>query len=176
MTTKNNIEREVVNFNGKRVRHYSKLGFDQVLARLRSQVRETTVENIVQLSTMAGTVEEFEKQVQQYVGESGFMLFAQMDHGRWVEKFGVKRKLIRWIFGNPLIAITMIRHDYTAGLFVPIELLLAESDDGASCNVTYVVPSSLIVIDANPQLLSAAQVLDAKAEALISSALNGVAI
>jgi uncharacterized protein (DUF302 family) len=100
------------------------------------------------------------------------MLFAQMNHGRWIEKFGVKRRLIRWIFGNPLIAITMIRHDYTAGLFVPIELLLAESDDGASCSITYVLPSSLIVVDANPQLLSAAQALDVKAGALVAFAVK----
>jgi hypothetical protein len=53
---------------------------------------------------------------------------------------------------------------------VPIELLLAESDDGATCNITYVVPSSLIVVDGNPELLAAAQALDAKAEALITAA------
>jgi uncharacterized protein (DUF302 family) len=165
-------EREVVDFTGKRIRHYSKLSFDQVLAKLRSQVGETTIEQIIQLSAMPGTSEEFEKRVQGYVGQSGFMLFAQMDHGRWIAKFGVKRRLIRWIIGNPLIAISMIRHDCTAGLFVPIELLLAESDDGTGCSVTYVVPSSLIVVEANPQLLSAAQALDAKAEALIAFAVK----
>jgi len=97
---------------------------------------------------------------------------AQVDHSRWIEKYGIKRRLLRWIFGNPLIAITMLRHDCTAGLFVPIKLLLAESDDGASCNVTYVVPSSLIVVDANPELLAAAQALDAKAEALVAAAVT----
>ena len=161
--------REEVNFAGKRIRYYSKLSFDEVLARLRARVGETTVDNIVGLS---GTREEFEKKVQQYVGDSGFMLMAQVDHSRWIQKYGIKRRMLRWIFGNPLFAITMIRHDYTAGLFVPIELLLAESDDGASCNVTYVVPSSLIVVDDNPQLLSAAQALDAKAEALVASAVT----
>jgi hypothetical protein len=100
------------------------------------------------------------------------MLFAQMDHGRWIEKFGIKRRIIRWIFGSSLIEITLTRHDSTAGLFVPIELLLAESDAGASCGVTYVVPSSLIVVDANPQLLSATQALDAKTEALVVSAVT----
>ena len=138
-----------------------------MLARLRARVGETTVDNIVGLS---GNREECAEKVQQYIGDSGFMLMAQVDHGRWIEKFGIKRRLLRWIFGNPLIAITMMRHDYTAGLFLPVELLLAESDDGASCNVTYVVPSSLIVVDPNPQLLSAAQALDAKVEALVAAA------
>ena len=167
MSERSGYKREEVEFTGKRIRHHSTLSFDDVLARLRARVGETTLDNVVGLS---GTREEFEGKVQQYVGDSGFMLFSQIDHGRWIEKYGIKRRLLRWIFGNPLIAITMIQHDYTAGLFVPIELLLAESDDGASCNVTYVVPSSLIAVDANPQLLSAAQALDAKAETLVASA------
>ncbi len=87
-----------------------------------------------------------------------------------MQKYGIKRRLLRWIFGNPLIAITMLRHDYTAGLFVPIELLLAEGDDGVGCSIVYVLPSSLIAVDAaNPQLLSAAQALDAKLGALVAS-------
>ncbi|HXM96452.1 MAG TPA: DUF302 domain-containing protein [Candidatus Dormibacteraeota bacterium] len=161
--------REEVTFTAKRIRHHSKLSFDKVLAELRSRVGETTLENIVGLS---GTREEFEKTIQQYLGDSGFVLVAQVDHSRWIEKYGIKRRMLRWIFGNPLIAITMIRYDYTAGLFAPIELLLADSDDGTGCTVTYVLPSSLIVVDANPQLLSAAQVLDAKLEALVASALT----
>src|ERR1017187_10070168 len=161
-------KREEVAFSGRRIRHYSRLSFDEVLARLHARVGEATLDKVVGLT---GTREEFEQKIQRYLGDSGFMLFSQIDHGRWIEKYGIKRRLLRWIFGNPLIAITMLRHDYTAGLFVPIELLLAESDDGASCNVTYVVPSSLIVVDANPQLLAAAQALDAKAEALVASAL-----
>jgi uncharacterized protein (DUF302 family) len=160
-------KREEVDFKGKRIRHYSSLSFDEVLARLRARVGETTLDSVV---GQPGSREEFAEKIQQHVGDSGFMLMAQVDHGRWIEKYGIKRRLLRWIFGNPLIAITMLRHDYTAGLFLPIELLLAESDDGASCNVTYVVPSSLIVVDANPQLLAAAQALDAKAEALVASA------
>jgi uncharacterized protein (DUF302 family) len=169
MSERTGYKREEVNFTGKRIRHHSTLNFDYVLAKLRARVGETTIDNIVGLS---GTREEFEEKVREYVGDSGFMLFAQIDHGSWIEKFGIKRRLLRWIFGNPLIAITMIQHDYTACLFVPIELLLAESDDGASCNVTYVVPSSLIVMDANPQLLSAAKELDAKVEALVASAVT----
>jgi uncharacterized protein (DUF302 family) len=170
MSARTVYQRDEVNFTGKRIRHHSPLSFDAVLARLRAHVGETTIESVV---GMPGTRAEFEAKVQKQVGDSGFMLFAQFDHGRWIEKFGIKRRLVRWIFGNPLIAITMLRHDYTAGLFVPIELLLAESDDGASCDVTYVLPSSLIVVDANPQLLAAAQALDAKLEALVASAVTG---
>ena len=67
---------------------------------------------------------------------------------------------MRWIIGNPLIAITMIRHDITAGLFAPVELLVTENKDRKGATVTYVRPSTLMVIDDNPPLLAAAEALD----------------
>jgi hypothetical protein len=58
------------------------------------------------------------------------MLFHEIDHGGWLSKFGIRRQMVRWIFGNPLIAITMIRHDLTASLFAPVEILVTEVDIG----------------------------------------------
>jgi uncharacterized protein (DUF302 family) len=69
------------------------------------------------------------------------------------------------IIGNPTIAITMLRHDLTAGLFVPVELILVEEHDGR-CSLTYVRPSSLMVVETNDALLAAARQLDAKLQAL----------
>ncbi len=163
-------KRQEVVFTGKRIRQCTTLSFDDVLAKLRARVGEITVAKLVGIP---GTREGFEANIRQHVGDSGFMLFSEIDHGTWIEKYGIKRRLLRWIFGNPLIAITMLQHDYTAGLFVPIELLLAESDDGVGCNILYVLPSSLIVMDgANPQLRAAALALDAKLEALVASAVT----
>jgi len=161
--------REEVSFTGKRIRHHSPLSFDDVLARLHARVGKTTNDNVL---TQTGNREDFEANIRPRIGESGFMLFFEIDHGRWIENYGIERRLLRWIFGNPLIAITMLQHDYTAGLFVPIELLLAESDDGKTCNITCLVPSSLIATGNNPQLRAAALALDAKAEALIVSAVT----
>ena len=45
------------------------------------------------------------------------------NHGGWIAKTGIHRKVLRLVIGNPLIAITMMRHDVTAGLFAPVELL-----------------------------------------------------
>ena len=77
--------------------------------------------------------------------------------------------MLRVILGNPLIAITMLRHDVTAGLFAPVEVLLADEGDDHS-SLTYVKPSSLMVLEKdaghNPELLSAAEELDAKLAAL----------
>jgi uncharacterized protein (DUF302 family) len=58
----------------------------------------------------------------------------------------------------------MIRHDVTAGLFAPVEVLV--TDDGDGSTLTYVQPSSLMVVEPNPELAAAAAELDAKLEAL----------
>jgi len=76
------------------------------------------------------------------------------------------------VIGNPLIAITMLRHEVTAGLFAPVELLLTEEENGTSA-LTYVVPSSLMVVEPNPPLLSAARELDAKLAALAAKVTAG---
>ena len=75
---------------------------------------------------------------------------------------------MRWILGNPLIAITMIRHDITASLFAPVALLLVENESGDGSTVIYDLPSSLMVIEPNPTLLAAARVLDHKLQTLVS--------
>ena len=100
------------------------------------------------------------------------MLFKLIDHGAWIGKAGIDRKVMRVILGNPLIAITMLRHDVTAGLFAPVELLLVDEGEGRS-SLTYVKPSSLMVVEPNPQLLSAAQELDAKLAALATKVTSG---
>ena len=97
------------------------------------------------------------------------MLFHVIDHGGWLSKFGINRRMVRWIFGNPLIAITMIRHDLTAGLFAPVEILVTEAEDGLGTTITYVRPSSLMVLGNNPPLMQAAVELDKKLDELISA-------
>ena len=64
----------------------------------------------------------------------------------WIGNAGIDRKAMRVILGNPLIAITMLRHDVTAGLFAPVEVLLLDEGAGRS-SLTYVKPSSLMVVE-----------------------------
>jgi uncharacterized protein (DUF302 family) len=162
-------KQEVVVFQGKRIRYHTALSFDQVLGKLRSRMGKITLADVLDSSSNCA---DFEKRVKEHEGESGFMLFMEIDHGSWMQKFGINRREVRWIYGNPLIAITMLRHDYSAGLFVPVELLLAENDGGAGCNITYVLPSSLISVEENAPLRAAALALDAKVKALVSSAVT----
>lgn len=158
-------------FSGIRSVVDTPVALDEVLSRLRSQMGKVSVPEVVSLAQGPISEAEYIRQVtERYVGESGFMLFAEIDHGGWLPVFGIHRRSVRWILGNPLIAVTMIRHDITAGLFAPVELLATEHEDGNGTNVVYIRPSSLMVIEDNPPLRQAADDLDTKFDALVARA------
>lgn len=160
-------------FQGMRIEVDTLLSFDEVLNRLRRLMGTTSVPEIVALAKEAITQAEYVQTVEKrFVGESGFILFHEIDHGGWLSRFGINRRTVRWILGNPLIAITMIRHDIRAGLFAPVEVLVTEKESGPGTTITYVRPSSLMVIEENPPLFEAAQALDKKFDALIAKATN----
>lgn len=158
-------------FDGVRVRYDSAKSYDELRAALLADIGEQPVP-INDIATATGDWQSYRERIEAHVGPSGFMLFGTVDHGAWVTKAGIDRKALRVILGNPLIAITMLRHDVKAGLFAPVELLLAEEDDGHS-SLTYVKPSSLMVVEPNPELLSAAGRLDAKLAALAEKVTGG---
>lgn len=157
-------------FDGVRVRYDSTKSYDELLAALLADIGEKPVP-IDEFATATDDWQAYEERVRPYAGPSGFMLFGMIDHGAWITKAGIGRKVLRVILGNPLIAITMLRHDVTAGLFAPVELLL--TDNGTGSSLTYVKPSSLMVMEANPELLSAATELDAKLAALADKVTRG---
>ena len=167
---KGNVEART--FTGTRVVVHTGRAYDDVLGNLRRLMGASTISEVVALAKQPITEAEFAREVEDRVGESGFMLFAEIDHGGWLPKFGIKQRAVRWILGNPLYAITMIRHDITAGLFAPVELLVTENIDRAGAKVTYIRPSSLMVVETNPPLLAAAQALDGKLLELVAKATN----
>ena len=154
-------------FTGVRLRFDSSKNFDELVDALLADVGEKPV-MIDDIAIDFESWESYQEKVESYVGPSGFMLFGLLNHGGWIKKVGIERKALRVIIGNPLIAITMLRHDVTAGLFAPVELLLVEEDNCRS-SLIYVQPSSLMVVETNPPLLAAARELDAKLAALASA-------
>jgi uncharacterized protein (DUF302 family) len=158
-------------FDGVRVRHDSAKSYDELRAALLADIGEKPV-SLDDLVTASSDWKSYRREVEPHVGPSGFMLFKLIDHGAWITKAGIDRKAMRFILGNPLIAITMLRHDVTAGLFAPVELLLVDEGGGRS-SLTYVKPSSLMVVEPNPELLSAAEELDAKLAALATKVTSG---
>jgi uncharacterized protein (DUF302 family) len=160
---KSSTPREIP-FNGVRLRFDSKKSFDEVLSSLLADVGDKPLP-INEVAANSESWDEYKKEVESHVGPSGFILFATIDHGAWIKKVGIRRKVLRVIIGNPMIAITMLRHDLTAGLFAPVELILIEEDDD-HCSLTYLRPSSLMVVEKNEALLDAAKQLDSKLQAL----------
>jgi uncharacterized protein (DUF302 family) len=63
-------------------------------------------------------------------GKEGLMLFSIQEHGKLLNIVGSPRKAKKYILGNPLIAITMTRHDIRAALYAaPLRVLVYEGDD-----------------------------------------------
>ncbi|KAF5407119.1 MAG: hypothetical protein Udaeo2_27800 [Candidatus Udaeobacter sp.] len=149
-------------FTGVRLRFDSKKSFDEVLSALLADVGDKPL-LINDVAANSESWDSYKKEIESHVGPSGFSLFATIDHGAWIKKVGIRRKVLRLIIGNPTIA--MLRHDLSAGLFVPVELIRVEEDHG-HCSLTYVRPSSLMVVETNDALLAAAKQLDSKLQAL----------
>ena len=164
-----------ISFDGVRVHYDSTKSYDELVAALLADIGEKPVP-INDFATAADSWQSYRERVESHVGPSGFMLFALLDHGAWITKAGIDRKVLRVILGNPLIAITMLRHDVSAGLFAPVEMLLVDEGAGRS-SLTYVKPSSLMVLGKapgpNPELLSAAEELDTKLAALAAKVTSG---
>ena len=54
-------------------------------------------------------------------------------------------------------------------LFAPVEILVTEKENGQGTDIVYVLPSSLILVEENPRLRTAAEALDAKLASLVAS-------
>jgi uncharacterized protein (DUF302 family) len=165
------MTRHETRFDGIRVRYDAAKSYDELLAALLADIGEKPVP-LNEIATPSDNWQSLREKVEARTGPSGFMLFALLDHGAWIAKTGIERKAMRVVLGNPLIAITMLRHDVTAGLFAPVELLLLDEGESRS-SLTYVKPSSLMVVEPNPELLSAAEGLDAKLAALAAKVTIG---
>jgi uncharacterized protein (DUF302 family) len=152
-------------FEGVRIRIDSDKTYDQLVGALLSAIGERP-ESITDLpAAFFHDWESFATEITRHLGSSEFMLMHLIDHGEWLPTAGINRKALRAILGNPLISIKMLRHDLTAGLFAPVELLLLEEDNNRS-SLTYIKPSSLIVVDDNPPLRAAAMEIDEKLAAV----------
>jgi uncharacterized protein (DUF302 family) len=158
-----------IEFTGVLVRIESSLSVAQLVRRLREGMRQADLGQLAGLARQSMTEEEFSREVEaRFVGESGFMLFAEFDHGAWLSRYGIRRQVLRWILGNPLIAITMLRHDVTAGLYVPVEILLTDREGNEGSTVSYLKPSTLM--GGNPAVLDAARELDLKLASFLTRA------
>jgi hypothetical protein len=84
----------------------------------------------------------------------------------WLSFFGQPRKARQYIIGNPLIAITMLRHDIRVGLNVPVRVYIYRDEASGTTRFEYDQPSTLMSGLDNRDVTAAAEKLDAKLAAL----------
>ncbi|CAF1123857.1 unnamed protein product [Didymodactylos carnosus] len=161
-------------YTAQRVTFNSARPFDDVVATLHKLLGSSKPIDYKSLASQATDIQSFEKIFNSVIGPSGFILFLEVDHGAWFSLFDKStRKSRMFVLGNPLIARTMLEHNLTAGLHVPVRLLVLEQDPHIT-TISYDLPSSLIAIGGdNPALLNAAKGLDDKLEKLASQVANG---
>ena len=82
-------------FDGVRVVVHTSRAYDDVLVRLRRLTGATFFGEVVALAEEPITEAEFTQEIDRLVGKSGFMLFAEIDHGSWLPKFGINQRTVR---------------------------------------------------------------------------------
>jgi len=144
--------------------------FDAVVAALKAGVGRLDLAAFAQASHSAGTFSELEKVIGRDMGKTGLMLFLELDHGAVLRKEtgGDKPKMVRLVIGNPLVMKEMVKHVPDAGSYAPITVLVDERPDGVHLSYDRMV--SFLKSYGNEKAAKVAQELDAKVEALITSA------
>jgi len=98
------------------------------------------------------------------------MEFARFDLGEILRKEtgAATPKVLRLVIGNPLIMKKMVERVPDAGSYAPVTILLDERPDGV--HLSYDTVASFLNSYGSPEAIKVAQDLDAKVEALLTSA------
>src|ERR1700754_3845098 len=146
----------------------TKRSYDEVVSTFESLVGNAEENGLSSIAESSTDNADFEKGVTVTLGSSGLTRFITFDHGQWAALEGHPHKMRMYVIGNPLIAITMIRHDIGAGLDVPVRIAIYETA-GSETRFVFNKPSTLMSCLKNPALHEAALKLDAKLLALAES-------
>src|SRR5437588_5498807 len=144
--------------------------FDQVVAALNSAVGHPDMAEFWKSTHRAQSVAELQSTIEKVLGRTELMLFAEFHHGAIVRK-GTGRatpRMTRFLIGNPLIVRQMVQHVPDAGSYAPVTILIDERPDGV--HLSYDRMASLLAPYENAAALDVARELDAKVEALLTSA------
>ncbi len=123
------------------------------------------------IAALAGQPREAAAAIQGMEGDQGLMIFFTLDHGRALTMVGQSRKVIRFILGNPLVAIQMTRHDVRAGQYVPLTLIAYDEEENR-VRIEYDQPSSLLGVCENAEVDEIARELDKKLLLVVEHAIN----
>jgi uncharacterized protein (DUF302 family) len=146
--------------------------FPEVAASIEAQVGHPNMAAFRKAVAAAQTEDELEKVIQGSLGPSGFMEFARYDLGEILQKESKAKtpQILRLVIGNPLIMKEMAKFVPDAGSYAPVTVLIDEREDGV--HLSYDTMASLLAPYGNKEALKVARDLDAKVEALLTTAAN----
>jgi uncharacterized protein (DUF302 family) len=150
--------------------------FDAVVAALEATIGHPDIVEFFKATNAARTFAEFESGVQRGLSSTGLMMFMKFDHGAVLRKeTGLDTpKIVRLLIGNPLIMKEMAKHVPDAGSYAPVTILIDERPDGV--HVSYDRMAKLLAPYGDSEALKVAKDLDAKVEAVITSAKDSGAV
>lgn len=135
--------------------------YEEVVAAFDAVLGDVEYGRFTEILNAAENREDWEREITACFGPSGMLRFFSVDHGRWMGFYGHQLKAKKYVYGNPLIAETLMRYDIRFGLQAPNQLMVYEDADGYA-RVTYDLPSSLFNFIGNNDLTRTAAGLDAK--------------
>ncbi|KAI3394419.1 hypothetical protein diail_2831 [Diaporthe ilicicola] len=153
-----------------RLTSYTTTPFATMIRRFRALVPQVDLSNLRSQTSAEGVREVIESTLKQsdvHFGEyqKRFVLFYELNHSHWIRHFhtaadssedppgqtvlGQERGLVRFIFGNPLIAVDILKEDVEAGLHVPVECIFVETGEKNARGTKMVVMMPGGLIDRN---------------------------
>jgi uncharacterized protein (DUF302 family) len=144
--------------------------FQEVVSRLETAIGRPDLSAFRKDISAARSYPELENVVGKATGPSGFMEFARFDLGEILRKQtgAAAPKILRLVIGNPLIMKKMVERVPDAGSYAPVTILLDERPDGV--HLSYDTMASFLNSYGVAEAMTVAQDLDAKVEALLTSA------
>lgn len=160
---------ETLTFTDTHVTVTSSKPYEQVIKTLESVLGEDDSRSFAEMVGATGTWDEFVREIEQRVGESGFVIFAQIDHGAWMSRVAHDMKGMLYVIGNPLIAKQMLEHTPEVGLYVPVRIYVHEDERGTT-RIDYDEVSPIFERFGNERVNEVARELDQKLEELAKGA------
>jgi uncharacterized protein (DUF302 family) len=161
---------QVTSFTTNRIIASSVRSFEQVVQKIEELTGRFDNQAFVEIVRSQQSVEQVKQAAKAMTGESGFMIFSVLEHGKLLSLGTQPQKAKLYILGNPLIAREMFQEDASMGLYVPLRLFVYESEGDQTC-LAYDQPSSLLSQFENQKINAIAASLDQKLELIVSKAL-----
>jgi uncharacterized protein (DUF302 family) len=144
--------------------------FEEVVAKLAAGVGHPDMRAMFAKIGAAKSYAEVEKAIEPGLGPTGLMEFMRFDHGEVVRKDRGEEspRVMRFLIGNPLVMKKMVEHVSDAGSYAPTTVLVDERADGV--HLSYDTMASFLETYRSVEAMKVAKELDAKMEALLTSA------